>query len=122
TKPAKNPKQVAAGKLVAERTRKACEAQKKATADAAAIIAKNKDPVPPALTTEDESPRSILSTTQWLALGSFFFSLIGLYYKREELKATFSKKTALPQPPQPAPAPSNNLPPPPQPKGIRHMD
>ncbi|MCV6576337.1 MAG: hypothetical protein OIF58_11430 [Cohaesibacter sp.] len=124
TKPAKNPKRVAAGKLVAERTRKAREAQKKAAAEAAAIIAKNKAPVPPAaaLATEDENPRSILSTTQWLAAGSFAVSLIGLYYKREELKAVFSKKTTPPAPPQPAPAPSKNLPPPPQPKGIRHMD
>ena len=127
TKPAKNPKRVAAGKLVAERTRQAREARKKAAAEAAAIIAKNKAPAAPAapaaaLANEDESPRSILSTTQWLAVGSFAVSLIGLYYKREELKAIFSKKTAPPAPPQPAPAPSNNLPPPPQPKGIRHMD
>ena len=127
TKPAKNPKRVAAGKLVAERTRQARKVQKKAAAEAAAIIAKNKAPAPPgppaaALATEDESPRSILSTTQWLAMGSFFVSLIGLYYKREELKVVFSKKTAPPVPPQPVPTPSNNLPSPPQPKGIRHMD
>ncbi|MCV6577314.1 MAG: hypothetical protein OIF58_16450 [Cohaesibacter sp.] len=91
------------------------------------MITKNKAPVAlaapaAALATEDESPRSIRSTTQWLAVGSFVISLIGLYYKREELKAVFSKKTAPPVPPQTAPAPSNNLPPPPQPKGIRHMD
>ena len=90
---------MAAGKLVAERTRQAHEAQKKAAAQAAAIIAKNKAHAPPALATEDESPRSILSTTQWLAVGSFAVSLIGLYYKREELKAVFSKKTASPVPP-----------------------
>ncbi|MCV6576599.1 MAG: hypothetical protein OIF58_12765 [Cohaesibacter sp.] len=110
--------------MVAERTRQVREAQKKAAAEAAAIITKNKAPAA-ALANEDESPRSILSTTQWLAVGSFAVSLIGLYYKREELKAVFSKKTAPPAPPappQPAPAPSNNLPPPPQPKGIRHMD
>ena len=117
---------MAAGKLVAERTRQARKAQKQAAAEAAAVIAKNKAPTPPAAlaaaATEDERPRSILSTTQWLAAGSFVVSLIGLYYKHEELKAVFSKKTVPPVPPQPAPVPSNNLPLPPQPKGIRHMD
>ena len=39
---AKNPKRVAAGKLVAERTRLAREQQKKAAAEAAIIIANNK--------------------------------------------------------------------------------
>ena len=83
TKPEKNPKRLGACKLVAERTRQAREAQKKAAAEAAAIIAKNKPPAPSAtpaaaLATEDESPRSILSTKQWLAAGSFFVSLIGL--------------------------------------------
>ena len=121
---------MAAGKLVAERTRQAREAQKKAAAEAAAIIAKNKDPAAPAVpaapaaafATEDDRPGSILSTTLWLAEGSFIVSLIGLYYKREELKALFSNKTAPPVPLQPAPTPSNNLPPPLQPKGIRRMD
>ena len=120
---------MAAGKLVAERTRQAREEGKKAPAEAAAIIAKNEAPEPPAalLATEDESPRSILRTTQWLAAGSFAVSLIRLYNKREELKAVFSKKTApsaLPAlaPPKPSPALSKNLPPPPQPKRIRRMD
>ena len=119
---------VAAGKFVAERMRQAREAQKKAAAEAAAIIEKTRPPRPLRqhwLPIEDESPRSILSTTQWLAAGSFAVSLIGLYYKREELKAVFSKKTTPPAPqapPQPAPAPSKNLPPPPQPKGVRHLD
>ena len=124
TKPTKNPKRVAAGKLVAERTRQAREAQKKAAAEAAAIVGNYKAPAAPAaaLATEDESPRSILSTTQWLAAGTFVVSLIGLYYKREELRTVFSKKTAPPVPPQPALAPGNNLPPPPQPNVIRHMD
>ena len=118
---------MAARKLVAERTRQAREAQQKAAAEAAAIIAKNKDPAAPAapaaaFATEDDRPGSILSTTLWLAAGSFIVSLIGLYYKREELKALFSNKTAPPVPLQPAPTPSNNLPPPLKPKGIRRMD
>ena len=125
-KPAKNPKRVVAGKLVAERRRQVREAQKKAAAEADVIIANNGRKPPPrsmraAPATEDESPsRSSLSTTQWLAAGSFVISLIGLYYKREELKAVFSKKTAAPQPaPEQQPAHAT---PPPQPKDIRLMD
>ena len=61
---AKNPKDVAAGKLVAERTRRAREQQKKATAEAAVIIANNNakaaapapEPAPP--TEIDETPKS----------------------------------------------------------------
>ena len=105
----KNPKRVAAGKVVAERTRLAREQQKKAAAEAAIIIANNKakaaappsntvavpEPDPPIA---DESPKSTkvdnssLSTTQWIGVISIVVSLIGIYYKREELKAAFSKK------------------------------
>ena len=42
----KNPKRVAAGKLVAERTRLAREQQKKAAAEDAIILANNKAPRP----------------------------------------------------------------------------
>ena len=98
---AKNPKRVAAGKAVAERTRLAREQQKKAAAEAAVIIANNKtkaaapEPTPPS---ESETPKSTkvdnssLSTTQWIGVISIAVSLIGIYYKREELKAAFSKK------------------------------
>ena len=129
---AKNPKRVAAGKLVAERTRLAREQQKKAAAEAAIIIANNKtkatapvsEPDPPIA---DESPKSTeeknssLSPTQWIGGGSIVVSLIGIYYKREELKALFSKKTPEPQPvrkktPDPQPARMT------QPRGVRHMD
>ena len=41
-KPGKNPKRVAAGKAIAEKARLAREAQKKAAAEAAVIIANNK--------------------------------------------------------------------------------
>ena len=134
----KNPKRVAAGKLVAERTRLAREQQKKAAAEAAIIIANNKakatapasncvaapEPDPP---TEDETPKStedinkvdnsILSTTQWIAVGSLIASLIGIYYKRKELKAAFSKKTPEPQPVR-APQPSRVT----QPRGLKLLD
>ena len=42
TQPTKNPKRVAAGKMVAERTKKAREEQKKAASEAAVIIQSNK--------------------------------------------------------------------------------
>ena len=132
----KNPKRVAAGKLVAERMRLAREQQKKAAAEAAVIIANSKTkatpaPPEPAPPIADESPKSTedinkvdnssLSTTQWIGVGSIVVSLIGIYYKREELKALFSKKTPEPQPvrkktPDPQPARMT------QPRGVRHMD
>ena len=104
----KNPKRVAAGKAVAERTRLAREQQKKAAAEAAVIIANNKakgsnsvadSPVSePTPTIADETLKSTeeknssLSTTQWIGVVGIVVSLIGIYYKREELKAAFSKK------------------------------
>ena len=45
-KPAKNPKRVVTGKLVAQKTRLARKAQKKAAAEAAVIIANNKAKAP----------------------------------------------------------------------------
>ena len=111
---AKNPKRVAAGKAVAERTRLAREQQKKAAAEAAIIIANNKakgsnsvadTPVSePTPTIADETLKSTkvdnssLSTTQWIGVVGIVVSLIGIYYKREELKAAFSKKNT----PEPA--------------------
>ena len=127
TQRAKNPKRVAAGKLVAERTRLAREQQKKAPAEAAIIIANNKAKATtaapePAPTTEYESPKcsgeknSSLSTTQWLAVSSLIVSLVGLYYKREELKTVFSKKNPEPARVESQPASTT------QPKCVRHMD
>ena len=123
----KNPKRVAAGKLVAERTRLAREQQKKAAAEAAIIIANNKakaaaPPPEPTPTIADETPKSTeekncsLSTTQWLAVASLIVSLIGIYYKREELKAAFSKKTTKPARVEPQPAR------PTQTRVLRHMN
>ena len=117
----KNPKRVAAGKLAAEKTRLAREQQKKAAAEAAIIIANNKakaaapppEPDPPIAdgtpkSTEDinKVDNSSLSTTQWIGVAGIVVSLIGIYYKREELKAAFSKKApergVNPTPHQPA--------------------
>ena len=116
----KNPKRVAAGKLVAERTRIARQQQKKAAAEAFVIIANNnaKQPPPDPAPTPAKETRNPLSINQWLMVGSLFVSLAGIYYKREELKVRaktfFGEKKKMPEP-DPAPAP--------QPKRIlRNMD
>ena len=130
----KNPKRVAAGKLIAAKTKQAREVQKKALAEAQVIIANNqiKQSVPPVVDTpvatdetkvdDSESTKNVLTTTQWLSVISIFVSLAGIYYKREEIKSLLTKK-----PPQ-----DNTLPPTPPnspvdfaPKrkgGIQNMD
>ena len=129
----KNPKRVAAGKAVAERTRLAREQQKKAAAEAAVIIANNKakgsnsvaDPPvsEPTPTIADETLKSTeeknssLSTTQWIGVIGIVVSLIGIYYKREELKAAFSKKNT-PEPARAELQPAR----PTQTRVLRHMD
>ena len=111
TQPKKNPKRVAAGQMVADRTKKAREEQKKAASEAAVIIQSNKAkqiekaPAAPSPATEGNTiSSSSLSTTQRLAVGSIVVSLVGIYYKREELKALYNKKVA-PQHTQQQPAP-----------------
>ena len=105
----KNPKRVAAGKATAERTRIAREAQKKALIEAQSLIAQAKkaDPVadspalaePPAPPYVTEPPSAkVLTTTQWLSVIIIIVSLVGVYYKREEIKNVFAKKTAPPPP------------------------
>ena len=128
----KNPKRVAAGKMTAEKTRLAREQQKKAAAEAAIIIENNKakvaapvsEPDPP---TEYETPKSTKvdnsSTTQWLTVASIVVSLIRIYYKREEIKAVFSKKKT-PEPVraelQPVRTTQNRGVT--QPRGVKHLD
>ena len=99
TKP-KNPNRVKAGKLVAERTRIAREEQKKALIEAQSIIAaKQADPVappaePPAPPADPPSEtKNILTTTQWLSVIGIIVSLVGIYYKREEIENVFSQKS-----------------------------
>ena len=99
----KNPKRVAAGKAIAERTRIAREAQKKALIEAQSIIAqaKHADPVadPPAPPAEPPSEtKNVLTTTQWISVIGIIVSLVGIYYKREEIKNVFAKKAAPPLP------------------------
>ena len=113
----KNPKRVAAGKAIAEKTRIAREAQKKALIEAQSIIAQAKqaDPVAEQVadtpSAEPEPTKNVLTTTQWLSIISIIVSLVGVYYKREEIKNVLSKKAAPPSPVLPrAPPPSPVLP------------
>jgi hypothetical protein len=114
----KNPKRVAAGKMVAERTRKAREEQKKAAAKASVIIANNKakaaaadpEPDPPA------EKNSGLTVNQWIGIGGLAVSAAGLYLKREEIMAAF-KKNLPPPPASVEPEPARE----PQRKGLKKM-
>ena len=126
----KNPKRVAAGKAVAERTRIARVAQNKVLIEAQSIIAQAKvdppsaDPVtetpsadPVTETPPAESTKQILTTSQWISIISIVISLAGVYYKREEIKTLLSKKVD-PPPPAPPPSPVLQRAPP----AIREMD
>ena len=105
----KNPKRVAAGKAIAEKTRIAREAQRKALIEAQSIIAQAKPADPPAQVADPPAPPSVadppsettkkvLTTTQWLSVINIIVSLVGVYYKREEIKNVFTKKAAPPSP------------------------
>ena len=106
----KNPKRVAAGKAVAEKTRIAREAQKKALIEAQSIIAQAKPAEPPSVA-EPPSTKNVLTTTQWLSIISIVVSLAGVYYKREEIK----KKVFAKPPPQAPPSSPVDAAPPPRP-------
>ena len=131
----KNPKRVAAGKAIAQKTKQAREAQKKALAEAQVIIANNQlKPAPDSPTVVDApsadpppSAKNVLTTTQWLSVISIIVSLAGIYYKREEIKSVFTKRASPPSPvvppepvvpPAPQPPPVDAAPPP---RGIRKM-
>ena len=88
-------------RLAREEQKKAAEAYKAEKKDKAAAP---EAPVP-AASTEGESLKSGglfgLSANQWIAIGGIGVSLLGIYYKRKELKSAFDKfKT-----PEPAPDP-----------------
>ena len=107
----KNPKRVAAGKLIAEKRRQAREEQNKKLAEADAVIKKERlrkveeearkaeeavagppveDPVVAPATTPPAETQT-LTTTQWLSIASIIVSLAAIYYKREELKRAIAK-------------------------------
>ena len=104
----KNPKRVAAGKATAERTNIAREAQKKALIEAQSIIANFKakpadppvpvEPPPVSVEPPPETTKNVLTTTQWLSIISIVVSLVGVYYKREDIKNVLTKKPAPPSP------------------------
>ena len=124
----KNPKRVAAGKLVAQRTKQARETQKKALIEAQSIVAKNDlkqaDPPPVADTPSTDPPveptKNVLTTTQWLSVISIIVSLAGIYYKCEEIKSVFT--SAPPSPVLPRAHPPSPVDAAPPPRGIRKMD
>jgi len=121
----KNPKRVAAGKAIAEKVRQAREEQKKKLAEADSIVAneqlrkaqeearKAKEvveaptvEVPAAETPAVESKtEGALTTTQWLSVISIIISLVGIYYKREDIKKSFAKIKAPTPPPVDVKAP-----------------
>ena len=127
----KNPKRVAAGKAIAEKTRLAREAQKQKLAEADIIIAndrlkkaqeeaKKADKSPPAATpaaTPETTPETTLpketvsqtlSTTQWLSVIAIGVSMVGVYYNRQALKNRFYKiKAPASAKPAPASAPAS---------------
>ena len=85
----KNPKRVAAGKAIAEKTRLAREAQKKALIEAQSIIAQAKHADPPAQPSVAKPPApeppapeppsaKVLTTSQWLSVASIIVSLLGI--------------------------------------------
>ena len=107
----KNPKRVAADKAIAERTRIARELQRKAVIEAQSIIAQAKqadpvaDPSAPVADPPSETTKNVLTTTQWLSVISIIVSLVGIYYKREEIKNVFVKKSTPPLPRATSPSP-----------------
>ena len=133
----KNPKRVAAGKLIAEKRRQAQEEQKKKLAEAEAVMAKEElrkaeekarkaeavvdPPVEMEAPVETPPAESNLTTTQWLSIASIIVSLVAIYYKREEIKGAVAKiKLAkAPTPMAPAKGPVLTAP---KKKGIRSMD
>ena len=85
----KNPKRVAAGKVIAQKTKQAREAQ-------SIIAAKNVDPLaePVAETPQVESSKNVLTTTQWVSVISIIVSLAGgLLQTRRDQKRFYQKNS-----------------------------
>ena len=120
----KNSRRIAAGKAIAEKTRQAREEQKTKLAEADVIIAENQlkkskaaaATDKPAAEPDTPPAKNVLTTTQWLSVISIFISVVGIYYKREEIKKVLTKTP--PQAPPPSPvvvAPQRKV-------GIRSMN
>jgi len=48
--------------------------------------------------TPKEDRKNVINTTQWIGIISVVVSVIGIYYKREEIKKVFNRQPASPQP------------------------
>ena len=98
-------------RLAREEQKKAAEAyhaEKKAKDATGAPEPPPEPPPEPTLTTEDESLKSGgLSANQWIAIGGIGVSLLGIYYKREELKAMAKPVFDKFKTPEPAPEPAS---------------
>jgi len=115
----KNPKRVAAGKMVAERTRIAREQQKKKASAEASVANKNEKSVASPSEPEPKA-ESGLTLNQWIGIGGLVVSAAGLFLKREEIMGAVKKN--LPSPPPPVePAPPPPVGPSPQLKVLRKM-
>jgi len=149
-RPAKNLYWVASRKAVAAKTKQAHKEPKKAAEVAVAaglipplsesksIVAstdevpkedtKNIDEVPKEDTKKvDEAPKEdmkkIINTTQWIGIISIVVSVIGIYYKREEIKKVFNREPVTPQPAAEMQAPvDTQLPQPVQRRQLLYMD
>ena len=93
----KNLKRVTAGKAIAEKTKLAREAQRKKLAEADAIIASSQLKKAEAAALKRAEAAAVvdppaaetaaaLTTTQWLSAIGIFLSVVGIYYRREEIK------------------------------------
>ena len=111
----KNPKRVAAGKAIQEKRQSRKEEQEKKVAEADVIVANEQlrkaqeeakkvdKSLPEMAPPETTKVSQTLTTTQWLSVISIGISLLGVYYKREEIKNALSKIKA-PASATPAPA------------------
>ena len=109
TKPAKNPKRVAAGKKLAERNRRVREVLEQMKQE------EDEEAAAPTDTTANGSGLSLVAV---LGISGLIVSLLGLYYQREAIMASL-KPAPPPQPaPAPTPAPSRI----PVKRGIKEME
>ena len=89
----KNPGRIAAGKKLAEHNKKAREAKKKAKEVTRTDTKRGEQKENPPSTENESEQSSSFSLTQVLSVASIVVSLVGLYYKREELKHLFKNKS-----------------------------
>ena len=88
----KNPGRIAAGKKLAEHNKKAREAKKKAKEVTKTDTKRVEQKENPTTTENSSEQSSSLSLTQMLSVASIAVSVVGLYYKREELKSLFKTR------------------------------